>query len=826
MSFWDCIQRAMDGKATDKERGQATQQAWKEQADHLEQFMDRRAAEEAAYVHVRDALKKKSAVDRHKRLSVLRTMEKNIKELSDPKLATTDDIIDAVRAPLELQVSRKSQLDSVKYDRNALQQVFQGMMGDFFSEVNENIVGTIRNQGRLMNVVRELHGTATGDAAAKAYAEAFRKTSERARQMFNSYGGHIDQLADWGLPHTHDAARIAKTSFDDWFAALKDSGMDLDRMKDFLSDRPLSELDEAGQKAVLRQIYDNIVMGRAIDGPRYGKARGQAASDRHSQRRIIHFKSADGWMKYNERFGATDPFTAISGHLSAMARDIALIKNLGPNPALGLDHRMQVASHLLAKRGVAQPDQVLRLSNANTRAMLDQLTGTALVPEDETVAMAMSNLRGFLTAAYLPRAILSSTGDLASSRMAAQAIGLNPNNVLSRHVSLMADGMAREQAKTLGYIADTLTNGGAALARFSGETPTSGVIRRLTGFVMRAQGLSYWTDMARSAMRMEMSAEFALQSGKPLKDIEGPFGDLLRARGVTDQDWDIFRRYVHEPQPGARFISPAMFRRLAEGEVPDDVADRITMKMSSIIEEQVEYAVPTESIAARAIVQREARPGSFQGEFALSALMFKSFSLSNWMNQYHRVLSIPTAAGRAAYMLEMTTAFVLMGALAVQLKELAKGNDPRPMDQPAFWGAALLQGGGVGVVADLTAASATRGGAGLGDFFLGPVGALAQDVGQLTLGNAFALARGEDINPGRQVSQMIRNTVPAVKHPLTGASWDNLIGDRIQMALDPGAIQYMQRAVRRQNADFGNGKWFGDMGSEVRLPDFSAAFGQ
>ena len=38
----------------------------------------------------------------------------------------------------------------------------------------------------------------------------------------------------------------------------------------------------------------------------------------------------------------------------------------------------------------------------------------------------------------------------------------------------------------------------------------------------------------------------------------------------------------------------------------------------------------------------------------------------------------------------------LMGALAMQLKGLVgQGQDPRPMGNAKFWGAAMLQGGGL-----------------------------------------------------------------------------------------------------------------------------------
>ena len=60
----------------------------------------------------------------------------------------------------------------------------------------------------------------------------------------------------------------------------------------------------------------------------------------------------------------------------------------------------------------------------------------------------------------------------------------------------------------------------------------------------------------------------------------------------------------------------------------------------------------------------------------------------------------------------LSAQLMLLGGLAVQLKEIAKGNDPRPMDSAEFWLAAVMQGGGLGIFGDFFSASTSRTGAG------------------------------------------------------------------------------------------------------------------
>jgi hypothetical protein len=40
--------------------------------------------------------------------------------------------------------------------------------------------------------------------------------AERARLRFNVAGGNIPKRKDWGLPHVHDARKIAAVSFEEW----------------------------------------------------------------------------------------------------------------------------------------------------------------------------------------------------------------------------------------------------------------------------------------------------------------------------------------------------------------------------------------------------------------------------------------------------------------------------------------------------------------------------------------------------------------------------------------------------------------------------------
>lgn len=205
--------------------------------------------------------------------------------------------------------------------------------------------GDMRRRGgevaaRLDNVVREAAGEATGDAKAKTLADAWLTVAEKMRQRFNAAGGAIGKLEGWFLPQMHDGEALLKEGFEAWKTYIVPR-LDRERMLHPLTKTKMTdaELDEA-LDAVWKKVTTNGWWDREASGAAQGKG---ALFRQHGDHRFLHFKSADAWLEYSKKFGGGDPFAAMMGHLSTMARDIALMERLGPNPRAMLEYLKQVA---------------------------------------------------------------------------------------------------------------------------------------------------------------------------------------------------------------------------------------------------------------------------------------------------------------------------------------------------------------------------------------------------------------------------------------------------------------------------------------------------
>lgn len=732
---------------------------------------------------------------------------------------------------LERNESSPNRQATVVGVQRALMRQFQAKLASAIQKHSRDLLGRTRNPVSLRAMIAELHGEATGDVEAIAVAKAVRDAFDAMRQQFNAAGGLIAKLEDWGLPHSHNRAAIRKAGFDRWAAEVAPR-LAWDKISDDFTGRPLAGAGEmptpANAERFLREAWSNIVFGRVSEDGEKVVREGAALWRRRAQPRVLPFRSADSWIEYNKRFGSGDPYASIIGHAQRMARDIALVREFGPDPREGFRQRKQMALGRARELGDADLAQKIEGSAAHGERMLNIISGSLVPagPFQEAFASLMSTTRHVLTAALLDRAIISALSDLNSVRVAAKAVGMHPGGVLSRHVKLLASSLSRDEAARAGWIADTLADPGAALSRFQAEVPPAIFAERLSSAVLRVQGLSYWTDQAKIAFQMEMAGLFADHAGKRIADIPEPLRSLLWEKGITDAEWLALTdpETLFRTTNGATFASPIYWR--AGTKMEASAADDLFARIQGLVEEQTEFAVPTGSTWARAHIEGMAPPGSIGYEIAKSGLMFKSFAMTFTVNQVRRIMSPPAGTHAMAYALDMAGGAIIMAAVSLQLLEIASGNDPIAMDRPDFWAAAALRSGSFGLLGDALAAT-NNPGRGLADYFGGPIVGLIENTADLTLGNALQAATGQDPHFVREAARYIDRYLPGGDLPPVGLAIDRLLIDRLVVALDPKSVEALIDLSQERSKRFENGTfWLPMKTAPTRPPNVWAAFGR
>lgn len=734
-------------------------------------------------------------------------------------------------------------VDRLDFEARSEHRRIMGRVGSFLEKYRITLKNKVSDPASFREFLRAMNGEATADASAKALAAAVNDVNDYIRKRLNSYGHSIGKL-DGYVPHSHNRISITQAGFDQWAQEI-DGRLDWESMINpktgiAFGARP----DAAYRQEFLRAAYDNIAYGRNSKSPEWGKTAEGNAIERH---RVFTFKSSDDWIAYNDKFGSADPHSTLLQHWDQMARQIAITRTFGTSPETALDFLRDSISGRMREDG-ANPVQAMKAEGyaSVAKGMLRVMEG-GIGPNGLLGAQSarfFSTTRKVLTAALLDRAIVISVpSDLNSIRMAAKAIEMNPENVLTTYTNLLHDavkngGATRADLLRAQHIAESWANPGVTLTRFQAEYPAAGWAEMLSNGAMRIQGMNAHTDSAKLAFQWGMAGHMASVSDQTFDQLPARLRAAMERAEITSEDWDLFRTGPKfTASNGGEFLSP-LYWQTATNIDPVD-ADRVFLKMQTFVEQWQEFAVPSGSLIARGVMDPRAyglAPGGPVYELIMSAGMFKSFVGAFVVNQARMVSMLPTPSAKALYLAELIGSTTVVGALGIQIGEMLMGRDPQPMDE-GFMFRALLRGGALGPVGDVLVAGSTSWGGGVGGYLSGPVPQLASDAIGLSAGNLFqavsqAMNGDEiDLNLAQEIMDFQRRYTPMWQTPLAagGSGLDRLISDSLVTILDPEALDAIsQRETRRANL-YGNQSWWAP-GSPLpeRGPNLSSAnpFGQ
>ncbi|ARS27609.1 hypothetical protein [Sphingomonas sp. KC8] len=667
-----------------------------------------------------------------------------------------------------------------------------------FQRHRRNLVGNVMNPADLDNAVRAAFGEAVEDVAAREIAMAWAGTAEGLRQRFNAAGGAIGKLENWGLPQSHDSLAVRKAGYQAWRNAILPR-LDPERMTDNLTGKAFTP---ERLELALRDVWETI----ATDGwssRSAGGIGGSKLANARADHRFLIFKSADDWLAYNDAFGGANPFDAMMGHIEGMARDIAALEILGPNPTATLRWMQDLAQKEGARIDAAGTARSYRLVDGEAdrarqtvhriQELWDGYSGAANAPVNGKVARGFSTLRSVLVSAQLGSAAVSAISDLGFQKVAARMAGLPYNGVLGNYMKLFTPTMNDDQrlAIRLGLIADGASQMAAAQMRYVGEVQGREIAKRLSDGVLRASLLSPWTQAGKWAFGMQFFGTLADHVGVNWAALPDELRGTMARYGIGADGWEIARAAPLYEHKGAKFLRP------------DDVDNpAIATKLLEMVQTETSFAVPEASLRARSYFSG-GQPGTVGGEFMRSVMMYKNFGVTLMMTHAMRALGQKTMGSKAAYVANLVIATTLLGGLAMQAKDVAKGKDPRPIGSVDFWGAALLQGGGMGVAGDFLFSDVNRFGGGLPVTLAGPVASFVDDTRRLTLGNALQLPGDEPTNFGRELTRFVGKYTPGSSIWYSRLAFQRVLLDQLQYELDPDAAKAFSRLEDRAWKDFG-----------------------
>ena len=646
-------------------------------------------------------------------------------------------------------------------------------------------------------------------------AEILNKYQTNARNNRNRFGAWIRDLQGYITRQSHDMYKIRAVSEDEWANFLKDR-LDLPKMMRL---GLISETDPMGS---LRGLYDDFASGLHMktipaEEDTIALGRGSNLAKRESVSRTLYFKDGLSAFEYNQLYGVGNLAQSVVVGLDRAASSTALLKTLGTNPEVTLTRIMDEYENSLTGDRRAK----FRQSRGAITNLLGQVDGSVNIPGNVNAAKVGAFLRAWQSMARLGGALISSVSDLAG--YAAELRYSEGKNLFS---GVMDGVVALTKGRATGEQADILASlgvfhesiAGSVSARFDNPDLVGGKMAAAMQQFFKLNGLTWWTETLRDGAALQHSSYMALQSTKKFADLDPELNRLLGLYNIGEAKWNLMRMAVTQIEDGRKYLNPEALKTIPRSALEqyissigrtvsdtsvNNLLDDLAQTMRVMFVDRAHHAVLEPNARVRGFMLRGTKPGTVPGEIMRYMGQFKSFSIAmvqmvlgrevygrgyDTVGEYLR-----KGRGDMVGLAAMITMYGALGYIAMSVKDLLKGREPRDPTDPKTVIAAFAQGGGLGLYGDFLFGEYSRMGRTFTASLAGPV------IGNLdTLTDLWTRLRNGDDIAAQSFKTLIDNT------PFANLYWlrpllDYSILFNIQESLNPGFLRRMEQRVEREN---------------------------
>jgi hypothetical protein len=678
------------------------------------------------------------------------------------------------------------------------------------------------------NIARELSGidengkatNVTKNKDAATAAEIIHKHREIGRTALNAEGANIGRLIGYITAHGHDRKKMrAKlTGFAiekrtaDYQKALNAWRNEIKPRLDYDKTFSNKAIEDEEVDKILEEIFLNIVTGKSVrkvgdisDTGDYGLA------ELVSQHRELHFKTADDWFDYNQKYGKSSLTRSLMNDITHSAQQWALMRNLGTNPdatikilqkkinkAAGQDpllkkdqdyysRRVENMYHIMSGAANIVENELMSTVGSN----VSMLTDTALLGASQTAAYVSDSASFIANAHYLGVPILKATKTYFLDGFMKASFWKNADSE-TRHMLARSFGIGIDSI--IGEFRNRYTLQEEGGSRF---------IAWLHRFFFQVNGLQQITDTSKISFTNIMSNLFTDAKKLSWKELDTSknFSGLkstLSKYDIGETEWN--KIMSAEPTKG-----PDGNLYLLPENLPEDVA----LKYATFMFDQADTAVITPGVKERAILTQGFQPGTLPGEVLRQTTKFKSFALTLYTKFFQGMLERNALDSRGwggfgkevldnvAPLLASATYMTFCGVLLNSISDILKGKEPK-----------ILGANNGKRIGNILWAGVVRGGAGgiFGDVLnsysrpaqmLGPVPGRLYDAG-LVAGSAWSsVVHGEKFDTSR-AAWLAKSSLPFSNFPIISPILENIIVGGINETVNPGYTRNMERKYKKK----------------------------
>lgn len=479
----------------------------------------------------------------------------------------------------------------------------------------------------------------------------------------------------------------------------------------------------------------------------------------------------------------------------------------------------------------------------NMKQWMAELDGSANVQEAGVFANHLAfysrSLRIIQVMSKLGQATLSAFGDIAFQVGALTNSGMSGIEATFRTIGNIFDGIGG-QSKTRRKYANSLGVGvqmfkGSLFAKVGiGQGNYPGMLTRAQNHFFKFNLMSWWNDS--HAIGMSFTFMNHLASHKKLS-----FDDLAKTEPgkqviktledyrIGAKEWDILRKYGIDKMEAEEVISVKDLRfdgdlkkdiksiikegddsrfndreTVIKGEAkryefnPADYLETIRRRYITMVNDTSRNGIMIPGAWEQAFMKGGSKAGTVLGEAVRQFMLFKTFPVTVVRKALGNKTYSKVHKGEAnvAGAIQLVIGSAILGALAIQTKEMAKGRSPRKMlgdnnlPDPRFVLDSVLQGGSLGIYGDMLIGNYQ--GRSPMEQLGGPGFNTLQDVLEII----HTTVSDTDKTP-REVMKFIKNNMPYQNLFYGKMIQDYLIYNHLMELSNPGYLRREERRIMR-----------------------------
>ena len=642
----------------------------------------------------------------------------------------------------------------------------------------------------LFSLSRTGKSGVSGSKEAQAVADIFHRYSESLRQRLNRAGADISTLDNFSISQTHDRVKIRKLGYEAWRNKIINQ---LDHEKTFGS---------ADKEEFLRSAYEVITTG--ISKKKTEKTDNLFAfkgarnlAKKVSNHRVLHFKDAETSHAYRMEYGTKSLSDGLGNHLITNARNVGLLEKLGTNPQAMVDALIDK----LNKQYRDRPDKIAKQNDVSAvQNFYKELDLSVYIPENPTLAKVGSTIRMIQSMSSLGGAVFSSITDLPVKAIELQGLG---KGVFESYGTSVADVVKAVGGnnETRMNIARSIRAGseamsGAMTAKFSSTDDLPGMLSKAQRLFFKMNFMTWWNDAQKDGTAIALANHIAGLKNTAFDQLDADISRHFNNAGITQQDWDIIRQAATKVEDG-EYITPDAIQGL-----DDAIFGKNALKQKEVLEDKlrgfyldiIDHATITPDAREQAISNQGTLRGTPTGELLRFMMQFKSFPITLMSKMYGRAIF---AKGRPDYlmMVQSSLAMTALGYAAMSAKDIVKGKEPRPLNDPKTFLASYLQGGGGGILGDFVFGEFDRFGRNATTAMMGPTAGDLNDLFAI-----FTKAKSlEGADTAASSVKFIADNTPFANLFYVRPVLNYTMLYQLQESLNPGSLRRMEKRVKKEN---------------------------